>query len=83
MDLPKPVMPPAAELCPGIALQLDEAAPTRTPSFLNWAVEEIERLRTRITSDSTREERFEIQYRIATLAGTAHAYGQWLASRDD
>lgn len=72
------------ELSPGIAREL--GAPVfpemeRPPSFLNWAVEEMDRLRSRITPDTTRDERFRIQNQVATLGAAAHGYGQWLAAR--
>lgn len=65
---------PAIALALGASLAWDEV----NPSFLNWAVEETDRLRATITPETTRETRFEIQNRIAAIAGTAHAYGQWL-----
>jgi hypothetical protein len=61
--------------------QMDASWETRSPSFLNWVVEEIDRLRAGITSDTTREERFRIQNDIASLSGPAHRYGQWLYHR--
>jgi hypothetical protein len=69
------------DLAPGIARDLagpEEPERQFRPSFINWALDEIERLHTRITPDTPRQERFEVQNRIATIRGTAHVYGQWL-----
>jgi hypothetical protein len=48
------------------------------PCFLNWAVDEIQRLHAQITPDVTREVKFRIQTEIATISGTAYRYGQWI-----
>lgn len=72
------------ELSPGIARDLEERDrlhESRPPSFLNWVLEETDRLRARITPDTAREERFRIQNEIAALSGPAYGYGQWIYHR--
>ena len=69
------------ELAPEIARELESVGYAQDcwhPSFLNWAVEEMDRLRASITPETTPDQRFQIQNRVATIAGTAHSYGQWL-----
>ncbi len=73
----------AEALAPGIARDLEAGVPPRAPSFLNWVLEETERLRGTITPETTRDERFRIQNQIATLSGVAHGYGQWLLARSE
>ena len=68
-----PVRRPAKAPDPGSA---DDLLP-RT-SFLNWAADEMSQLRESITGDTSREERFQVQNRIATLSAATNGYGQWL-----
>lgn len=60
----------------------DELGAGHPPSFVNWAAGEVTRLRASITTDTTREERFQIQSRVGALLGVAHSYGLWLYRRD-
>ena len=71
-------------LAPEIARHVEalpEWADVNAPSFLNWAVEEIERLHGLVSAGETRERRFELQNQIATIEGAAYRYGQWLRER--
>jgi len=78
------VTDPSQLIAPAIAKALQgepgERADECRPSFLNWAIEETDRLRESITAVITQEARFQIQNRIATIGGTAHGYGQWIYS---
>jgi hypothetical protein len=62
----------------GLPVWPDGEAVLPCTSFLNWAADETARLRGTITGDTSREERFQIQNRIATLSAAANGYGQWL-----
>lgn len=68
------------QLSPTMARQLGavEGTGATPPSFLNWVVEETDRLHRKSTPTLRREERFTLQNQAATLAGAAYGYGQWL-----
>jgi hypothetical protein len=74
------LMIPTETLSPTIARALGvvpKVDPFR-PSFLNWVLDETDRLLATVSMESSREERFRVQNRIADLNAAAYSYGQWL-----